>query len=241
MSRYVVSDLHGMYDLYKAIDETLEKDDIVYFLGDACDRGPNSWETLKDIILNPKWIFLRGNHEQMLLKALLEYKELDGAMMGSAQELCCYNGGTSTLNSILNNGNSAINWTIRQIREMPFYIQVENEQGFDIILSHSGFNINKSEKSFNPDDMKCLEEKYLWNRNHISNSWIENKETEKLILIHGHTPIPGHFITEQKFKKDPGASFYCNGHKINIDCGAVWTGITTLLDIDTFDETIFSI
>ena len=237
MSRYVVSDLHGMYDLYKAIDETLKEDDIVYFLGDACDRGPQSWETLRDIILNPKWIFLRGNHEQMLLKALLEYKELDG-MIGPAQELCCYNGGTYTLDDILSSGG--IDWTIKQINKMPFYFRTENKQGFDIILSHSGFNFNASDKSFNPSDVKALEEKYLWNRNHIGNSWKENKETEKLILIHGHTPIPEHFISEQKFKKNPGVCFYCNGHKINVDCGAVWTGITTLFDIDTFDETIFS-
>lgn len=40
---------------------------------------------------------------------------------------------------------------------------------------------------------------------------------------------------------EDGAFWYCNNHKVNIDCGAFFTGKTVLLDLDTFDEHIFSI
>jgi hypothetical protein len=40
---------------------------------------------------------------------------------------------------------------------------------------------------------------------------------------------------------EPGAYFYAKGHKIDIDCGAHFTGYTTLLNLDTFDEEVFGI
>ena len=39
MAVYACSDLHGTMFLYKQIKNFLEPNDIVYFLGDAGDRG----------------------------------------------------------------------------------------------------------------------------------------------------------------------------------------------------------
>lgn len=41
MATYACSDLHGRLDLLKQIQDFLQPDDTVYFLGDAGDRGPN--------------------------------------------------------------------------------------------------------------------------------------------------------------------------------------------------------
>jgi serine/threonine protein phosphatase 1 len=54
-----------------AVKLTNEEKAIAVFLGDYVDRGHDSIKTLEVLIKakkqNPDWIFLRGNHDQMLL------------------------------------------------------------------------------------------------------------------------------------------------------------------------------
>ena len=42
-------------------------------------------------------------------------------------------------------------------------------------------------------------------------------------------------------KVESGAYYYAKGHKICIDCGAHFTNTTVLLNLDTFEEKIFTI
>lgn len=54
---------------------------MAIFLRDYLDRGPDNIKTLQILIRtekkNPNWIFLRGNHEQMLLDLILGNIELN--------------------------------------------------------------------------------------------------------------------------------------------------------------------
>lgn len=68
----VFGDIHGWYKAAEAAVELSEKENATaVFLGDYIDRGPYSIKTLECLIEAKKrhtdWIFLRGNHEQMLL------------------------------------------------------------------------------------------------------------------------------------------------------------------------------
>ena len=49
---YVCSDIHGQYDLYQQLLQKLDlqESDILYVIGDAIDRGPDSLAILKDIM-----------------------------------------------------------------------------------------------------------------------------------------------------------------------------------------------
>ena len=74
----VVGDVHGHFaTLRRALAELqVGEHDRVFSLGDLVDRGPDSFEA-KDWIAGPKLptrfhVVLRGNHEQMMLEALLE-------------------------------------------------------------------------------------------------------------------------------------------------------------------------
>ena len=40
---------------------------------------------------------------------------------------------------------------------------------------------------------------------------------------------------------DGGALWWCDDHKVCLDMGTVWTNMIVVLDLDTFDEHIFSI
>ncbi len=89
--RYLVfGDIHGYYKAAaKAVELTKTENAKGVFLGDYVGRGPDSIKTLEVLIeakkQNPDWIFLRGNHDQMLLDLILgvtkpniEFKILTG-------------------------------------------------------------------------------------------------------------------------------------------------------------------
>ncbi|HKL17824.1 MAG TPA: metallophosphoesterase family protein, partial [Halalkalibaculum sp.] len=69
-----IGDVHGCLNSLQALAEKLEKysDRQFVFLGDYIDRGPDS-KGVVDFLLEYRekqdCIFLRGNHEQMLLDA----------------------------------------------------------------------------------------------------------------------------------------------------------------------------
>ena len=68
MGIYVCSDIHGMYDLYCRMLETVQfsDGDHLYILGDMIDRGPDGIKILQDVIDRENVTCLIGNHEHMM-------------------------------------------------------------------------------------------------------------------------------------------------------------------------------
>lgn len=72
----VMGDIHGQLDHLEAMLKFLAptQDDQLIFLGDYVDRGPQSREVITRLIELqedfPQTIFLKGNHEEMLLESL---------------------------------------------------------------------------------------------------------------------------------------------------------------------------
>ena len=58
MSMYACSDLHGMKELYLKIKDFLKPEDKVFFLGDAGDSGPQSWELIKLIFQDDPFTYI---------------------------------------------------------------------------------------------------------------------------------------------------------------------------------------
>ena len=50
MSVYCAADWHGNYWVWEKVKEILKPDDILCFLGDAADRGPDGWRIIKELI-----------------------------------------------------------------------------------------------------------------------------------------------------------------------------------------------
>lgn len=78
---YVVGDIHGNADQLSAlitkIEEQIRRDDIIVFLGDYIDRGPDTKDVISQLIAlrrryGKRMIFLRGNHEQWFAKTYAE-------------------------------------------------------------------------------------------------------------------------------------------------------------------------
>ena len=69
---YVISDIHGCYDKYLAMLEKLNfgDDDMLYFLGDAVDRGPDGIKILLDMMGRKNVVPFLGNHEDMFYRVI---------------------------------------------------------------------------------------------------------------------------------------------------------------------------
>ncbi len=237
MAVYACSDLHGMMDAYKAIKNLLKPEDKVYFLGDAGDRGPQSWELIKTIYSDDQFIYMKGNHEDMLTKAMREYIDND-ERVDRAYHLLASNGGGETFQdwSYLSD-DIKIEW-MHRLEKLPIIQEYINENGFRIIMTHAGFTpmYTVENEIAMPDDHDAI-----WDRYHFTDPWPVH--TEKVIIVHGHTPTM--LLAERAgiptWTLEPGSLWYAHNHKICIDCGCVFTGYTCLLNLDTFDEEVIAL
>ena len=74
---YAFTDIHGNYNLWKQIKNFLRPEDKVYFLGDACDRGKDGFKIMKELLFDSRVIYLKGNHEQLMIDAFMNLEEGD--------------------------------------------------------------------------------------------------------------------------------------------------------------------
>jgi serine/threonine protein phosphatase 1 len=77
MKTFVIGDIHGYPGALDALLEAVQlgADDLVLFLGDYVDKGPDTKGVLDRMVSlssRPNTVFLRGNHDQMLLDAHLD-------------------------------------------------------------------------------------------------------------------------------------------------------------------------
>ena len=236
MSVYALGDLHGHYEIYEKVKAMLKPEDTVYFLGDAGDRGPDSWKCIKAIYDDPQFIYIKGNHEDMLVKACKDYLEDDGMWGYKSYSLCRMNGGEDTMDSWERDPTRGT-WYHR-LRELPTWDTYENKNGVVIILSHAGFTPWLVEGTYDecsiPDD-----EALLWDRDHFLDEY-DSAEMDNVIIVHGHTPI--HYLSADLWKDwDSGAFWYCNDHKICIDSGGFFSGEFILLNLDTLKDIVLTL
>lgn len=217
---YCCADLHGVYEAWQQIKNILDETDTLYFLGDAADRGPDSWKIITEMLADPRVVYLKGNHEDMFVNAILgSYDD---------ERLWMHNGGQVTLQSWAIETNKDKSW-IYKLEALPDHIEIDlNNKHF--ILSHAGCDpIDEY-----PD--------WIWDREHFISNWPSDPKYENTFIIHGHTPTPllpvGIVDRDCEIKNSVR---YAGGHKIDIDLGGVWTGYFCLLDLDTMEETIIDL
>ena len=194
--KYCCSDLHGSLEGYRAIKNFIKPEDTVYCLGDCGDRGPESWETIKAVYNDPQFVYLKGNHEDMLVRAMEEW--LPEHIKGMEWQLLVQNGGYDTFQDWKNSPER--NKWLTRLRNLPCYWTYINSNGQRIIMTHAGYTPPKIPK----------EDILLWDRKHFNDEWTGGEHT---FIVHGHTPVNS--ITKNKADKD--ILVYSEGHKIDID------------------------
>lgn len=237
MSVYACTDLHGCLWAWEKIKKILQPEDTLYFLGDAIDRGEHGWQILKEMLNDSRIIYIKGNHEDMMCRALTRFPNYD---IWSRQMLIWdQNGNIPTLNAIEADNENNVKEVLRRVTVLPIYATYNSPNGNIFWLSHAGCDYTEEGiEIYSTDEL-------LWDRNHfLNNRWFE--APDNVYIVHGHTPIP-YLVEELSEYNDnisaneeiaPGAYYYADGHKICLDCGSVWTGVSVLLNLDTFEEIV---
>ena len=235
MSVYALSDLHGHYEIYKKVKAMLKPEDIVYFLGDAGDRGPDSWKCIKAIYNDPQFIYIKGNHEDMLVKACEDYLMDDYMWDYSSYMLSYRNGGKETMEDWESDPDREA-W-VKRLRDLPTW---DNycANGKEIVLSHAGFTpwMDAGETSYRiPKD-----EDLIWDREHYYSNTYLPAYMDDVLIVHGHTPIH-HLADDIGESWLAGAFWYMNRHKCCIDSGGFFSGEWVLLNLDTLEDIVLTL
>jgi serine/threonine protein phosphatase 1 len=176
-------------DLLNKIDIDASSDTLI-FLGDYVDRGPESFEVV-DLLLDipsqiPNSIFLKGNHEEMLLNYLA----------GDDKLLYLMNGGNQTIESYLKHHLDR-NAAILPDKHMDFFNSLElSYQTEDFFFVHAGLRPKVALEKQDAHD-------FLWIRDKFVRS---NYKFEKQVVF-GHTPFPEPLVKPNKIGIDTGAVY----------------------------------
>jgi serine/threonine protein phosphatase 1 len=101
MKIFAIGDIHGHLTALKALLEVVPfvPGDLLVFLGDYVDKGPDVrgvLELLCGFAERPNTIFLRGNHDQMLVDACLDSSKFAiWECLAGPDPLASYGGGTT--------------------------------------------------------------------------------------------------------------------------------------------------
>ena len=208
---FVIGDIHGCAKELEVLLSFLEKSerlsekDLVIFLGDYIDRGPDTTRVV-ELALDlhrrfPNTRFLRGNHEDMMLDFL--------GFGGNLGQSFLYNGGLETMQSY---GISVFSPPTEMISSMPsshfqFYCELESIIVVNnFICVHAGLNPLRDLMSQNNSDVFWIRDEFL-NSVHSFNK----------LVVFGHTPH------KEVFEHLP--------YKLGLDTGLVFGNKLTCMEL----------
>ena len=211
MGRYVIGDIHGcVAELSRLVEGLpLAQGDRVVFLGDYIDRGPDSRAvvayllSLQQEYSGMEFVFLKGNHEDMLLSYL--------GLSGQHGDMFLANGGKATLASYgietdkVTGGNA-----LSMIPEshLSFFQTLNHYHIMDSFLCvHAGIQPEKPLA-------EQTDEELFW----IRNAFIYRSHTLPYTVLFGHTP--------------QSTVFYDLPFKVGLDTGLVYGNMLTCLEVD---------
>jgi serine/threonine protein phosphatase 1 len=210
MACFVIGDIHGCLSELSCLVENLplKTADRIVFLGDYIDRGPDSKGVVSYLMTLAKTsdcdlVFLKGNHEDMLLSYL--------GFAGHYGEMFLANGGHATLASYgMPAGTMSQASAMARIpaEHVEFFLSLKNyslEGSF--LCVHAGVHPARSLAAQSQVDM-------LW----IRNEFISSTHRLPYTVVFGHTPQREVFIDL------PG--------KLGIDTGVVYGGKLTCIELD---------
>jgi len=222
---YVMSDLHGRYDLYKKMLEliALKPEDKLYILGDFVDRGDDGFKIIFDIEDNPQIIPLIGNHD--FLAAVLLSRINKGMTAGERADLI------GLINSWLLDGGRATFDAFKALspaeRKHALSIMGDFRNATEItvgdktfVLCHGGISNFDPKKPITDYEVEDL----IFHRTDYSKTYYPDK-----YLVTGHTPTACIEGAEK-------GRIYRSGMNIAVDCGAVFDYGLGCIRLDDFEE-----
>ncbi len=232
MATYVISDIHGEYDMFMELLEKigLRDEDTLYILGDVLDRGPHPIKTVQKLMEMPNAVCLVGNHEQMAIECFSNYlmQFVTEEFISSMNEEMIHglsswlvNGGDTTIKEFRKLDMDEKQDVIDFIKDFELYEELLIN-GKEYLLVHSGLGNFSPEKEI--EDYSLLE--LVWERADYDIQYFPDK-----FVVTGHTPTQ-----EISGNPRPGYIYRHNNH-IAIDCGAfIPGGRLAAICLDTGEE-----
>ena len=123
---YAISDLHGRVDLYREILEKISfcAEDTLYILGDIGDRNEGGIQIFKQVMDKPNIHMLMGNHEQMMLDAILHPNGISLNGDETNEQLWFRNGGSITKKEYLAEPEGLQYKILQYIESLPLNIEL---------------------------------------------------------------------------------------------------------------------
>jgi len=210
---YAIGDVHGCATEISHLlnflveNEKLTQDDLVVFLGDYIDRGPDTRGVVDQLVKFqqdfPKTLFLKGNHEDMLMDFFGFGGHLGHAFL--------YNGGLETIQSY---GISVFSPPNEMMRSLPedhfkFFCGLQSIVVVgDYVLVHAGLNPYVALEEQSSEDIFWIREPFLESPHKLGKT-----------VVFGHTPH------KEIFDHRP--------YKIGIDTGLVFGNKLTCVELNT--------
>ena len=206
-----IGDIHGCLAPLRRLVERLPEGEALIFLGDYIDRGPDPAavvQFLKSLARRRPCRFLKGNHEDMMLRAVDSKEEISPWL---------WNGGAATLRSY---GVEATVWKRSAHRgeilerdwefysSLELYIEDENT-----IFVHAGIDLQIPHMARQKPEVLLWIRERFFAAGHIWNG----KE-----IIFGHTPT--------RFMGLPAGEIFKRPPLYGIDTGCVYGGMLTAID-----------
>ena len=217
---YAIGDIHGYSNLLESLAREIEADlqrhrpdqAVAVFLGDYVDRGPDSAGVIERLVhgrFPTPIVTLRGNHEDMMMRALAYAGDM---------EHWCYSGGIETMASYGTDiTNAAHGRGLGKVRRDFLDRFPEAHHAFlaqtklfyavgDYFFVHAGVRPGV------PLDRQ-LDTDLLWIRDEFFRSDYDFGK----VIVHGHTP-----------RRHPESE----PRRINVDTGAFQTGVLTCVALE---------
>lgn len=260
---FYFTDIHGHYDLYSAIINWCRAKDpecTIIYGGDGCDRGPYGYRIMRELLDNPQVIYLKGNHEDMFVKAAREiigfhagsdetYTKLKSKNSIYAKQvltmcdrytmpnlyLHLYNDGERTIiDWIVDGANEDF---IDKIEHLPLTFSYENTDFCHAGTTYKIFS-DVADKEYHKEPIPEQDiQNILWNRTMLPLGWKTGR-----VCLFGHTPtitLPkGIYGRDQSLKHvhpcawqdKMGGMNKRGGWKIDMDTCAWWSDQAFVLD-----------
>jgi serine/threonine protein phosphatase 1 len=208
---YVFGDLHGRSDLAANLRAAIARDlaerpcgrPVIIGLGDYVDRGPDSRGVLELLVggLHPDadHVFLRGNHEQLLLDVLAGDEKSYQVWINSGGLDCLKSYGVDLREAL--RGSEGFAATRRALTQALPYAHYAFLQATPLhhaegpyLFVHGGVDPAKPLRRQTTHD-------FLWHR-HEDQS---RDDAFERIVVHGHTPVAEPFLGRYRINLDTGA------------------------------------
>ena len=202
---YVVGDIHGRLDLLRQLHEQILDDataalaprNVVVYVGDYVDRGPESRGVLDELIERPlagfESVHLRGNHEAEMIRFFeggppqMRWLEFGGIETLASYGIRAMGAGRKQLQRAL---AEALPGRHERFLNQLFAYHIEGE----ILIVHAGLRPGVALEAQEDDDLLWIRDPFLLS-DHIFDQ----------LIVHGHTITPVPEIRPNRIGIDTGA------------------------------------